>query len=151
MVTWYANAILRNIGFGCCRGSSQGFDVQQRSLGQYLAQRIPITAIVTVFFFYPSLVRLAIGMFACISVDNQLSIDRLLDTLGTDRSIDITFDTIGMENIGSYWVFSMEQQCWSGWHTPWALGLGIPLLLLLFVVVPALIFWLHMGPHALPG
>jgi hypothetical protein len=44
--------------------------------------------------------------------------------------------------VGTWWVEDMSQQCCSpsGYHKQWALGLGIPLVVLLCVVLPVGVF-----------
>ena len=37
-----------------------------------------------------------------------------------------------------YWVPDMTVQCYGGWHLGFSVGLGVPLLLLVFVVIPFL-------------
>lgn len=37
-----------------------------------------------------------------------------------------------------YWVPDMSVKCFDGWHLGFALGLGIPLLVLVFLVIPFL-------------
>lgn len=78
------------------------------------------TAIVLVFFFLPSLLRTAYGMFACVYLDSPPS------TALQTRQTFFRFDAVGR-----YWLLDTDQHCFERLHRGWALGLGIPLLLLL--------------------
>jgi hypothetical protein len=78
------------------------------------------SSLVVLFFFYPTLVRVGLGMFACIPLDSPKSGD---------------IHAIANATHG-YWVPYLEQVCYEGWHKPWALGLGIPITLLFCLCVP---------------
>jgi hypothetical protein len=78
------------------------------------------SSLVVLFFFYPTQVRVGLGMFACIPLDSPSSSD----------IHDIANATHG------YWVPDLQQACYEGWHKPWALGLGIPITLLFCLCVP---------------
>jgi hypothetical protein len=88
------------------------------------------TAIVLAFFFLPSLLRTAYGLFACTKLD-------------VPTPTDGTF--FQFNAVGRFWLLDTNQQCFEGYHYVWALALGIPLLtLLLTVPVGVVVFlWLH--------
>jgi hypothetical protein len=84
------------------------------------------TVVVLVFFFLPSLLRTAYGMFACVQLDSAPSFE---------LQARVTF--FQFNAVGSFWLLDTDQQCFQGYHRNWAVGLGVPLLLLLCGVVPA--------------
>jgi hypothetical protein len=73
--------------------------------------RLVAASMVVVFFFLPSIVRSAFGLFACITIDYPAAPPNYPMA------------------IGSFWLHNTNQQCFQGWHKGFALGLGIPLLL----------------------
>lgn len=83
------------------------------------------TLIVLMFFFLPTLLRTAYGMFACVYLDSAPSVEL------QSRETFYQFDAVGR-----FWQLDIDQQCLEGYHKGWALGLGIPLLLLLCGAVP---------------
>jgi hypothetical protein len=83
--------------------------------------RIPVIAIVTLIFFYPSLIRVALSMFACYPID-------------TPGGLYPQYAVANARN--GYWQYDMQQACWQGWHRDWALGLGLPFTLVFCVGVP---------------
>lgn len=83
------------------------------------------TAIVVVFFFLPSLLRTVYGMFACVQLDAAPPSQHQSGP-----------SYIVLNAVGSYWLLDTNQLCFQGYHRVWALGLGLPLLLLLCVGVP---------------
>lgn len=72
-----------------------------------------------VFMFLPTWVSVGFSLFSCVCLDVPVQ------------------PPYQAEAEGSWWVEDMSQQCYSGWHRGWALGLGIPLTLLLCVALPA--------------
>jgi len=80
--------------------------------------------VVVMFFAYPFLVRVSLGFFACLQVDEAA------DSLDPYPQYAIANATRG------YLVSAMEQACFEGWHLPWALGLGLPCALLFCVAMP---------------
>lgn len=92
------------------------------------------TAIVLVFFFLPSLLRTAYGLFACVQ----------LDSVPAGLQQKQTF--LLFNAVGSFWLLDINQQCFAGYHRGWAAGLGVPLLFLLCIVVPfgvIVYLWTH--------
>jgi hypothetical protein len=97
--------------------------------------RIPVIAIVTLIFFYPSLIRVALSMFACYPID-------------TPGGLYPQYAVANARN--GYWQYDMQQACWEGWHRAWALGLGLPFTLVFCVGVPVgivLLLWRHRAEH----
>jgi hypothetical protein len=50
-------------------------------------------------------------------------------------------------------IGDIQQPCWQGWHRAWALGLGLPLLLIFCVAMPAAVagvLWAHRAALATP-
>jgi hypothetical protein len=95
------------------------------------------TVIVLVFFFLPSLLRTAYGMFMCVHLDSAPSVEL------QNRETFFQFNAVG-----SYWLLDTDQLCFQGYHRGWAVGLGVPLLLLLCFAVPAGIIgylWVRRG------
>uniref|UniRef100_A0A383W5C9 Right handed beta helix domain-containing protein n=1 Tax=Tetradesmus obliquus TaxID=3088 RepID=A0A383W5C9_TETOB len=95
--------------------------------------RIPVIVIVTLVFFYPSLIRVALSMFACYPIDTP---GGLYPQYAVARARH------------GFWQFDMQQACWEGWHRAWALGLGLPFTLVFCVGVPVGIVVLLWGHRA---
>ncbi|KIZ01608.1 hypothetical protein MNEG_6353 [Monoraphidium neglectum] len=83
-------------------------------VGAWLCDAAPITAVTTAYVLYPTLLRIGLGMFACVAADKR-----------------------GGASAGRYWVHFMGQRCWEGWHKPWALGVGVSLTAVFVGVLPA--------------
>jgi hypothetical protein len=97
-------------------------------VGSKLLQKLPLMCIVTFFFAYPFLVRVSLGMFACLQLD-------------VTSNPDDPYPQFAVANASrGYWVHAMHQACFEGWHLPWALGLGLPCVLLFCVATPSLLF-----------
>jgi len=77
-----------------------------------------------VFLFLPTWVSTAFSLFTCVQLD---------------RPATPPFEA---EAYGTFWVQDMSQQCYSrnGYHRGWALGLGIPLTVMLCLMLPAGLF-----------
>ena len=86
---------------------------------------LTVMCLVVLFFFYPALVRTSLSMFACYKLDDpdRTDVDNFPQFLEAAAPY-------------GYWVHSIQQPCWQGWHLYWGLGLGVPLVLLLCFVVP---------------
>ena len=90
-----------------------------------LLGRVPVMCVVVLLFCYPFLVRVALGFFACVPLDDA-------------QAVDDPFPHYAIANAThGYWVHSMDQACWEGWHLKWALGVGLPCALILCIAVPA--------------
>ena len=83
---------------------------------------LTVISLVVLFFFYPALVRVALSMFACYKLDDPANTEFPQFAAASARY--------------GYWVFSMQQPCWEGWHLYWGLGLGLPCVLLFCFAVP---------------
>jgi hypothetical protein len=83
------------------------------SLWEYLCMRWTVTVLVVYFFFFPSIARVAVGMFACQAVCGE-----------------------------RYWVLDMAQSCPmdhpNSEHGRWAFGIGVPAIVFI-VAMPLLI------------
>lgn len=77
-----------------------------------LRDRLVAAGMVLVFFFLPTIVRTAFGLFACIQIDQPA-------VAGTPNK---------PLAVGRFWLHDTNQQCFTGYHLRLALGLGIPLL-----------------------
>ena len=105
-----------------------------------LASNLSVSFLVVLFFFYPFLVRVALGMFACLP----------LDVVGPGS--DDPYPQYAVANAtAGYWVSDMNQACYQGWHRAWALALGVPAAFIFCVGVPlgmgALLFFNHTKLH----
>lgn len=97
--------------------------------------RIPVIAIVTLMFFYPSLIHVALSMFACYPIDTAGGLYPQYAVANASRG---------------YWQYDMQQACWEGWHRSWALGLGLPFTAIFCVGVPLsimLLLWFNRQRH----
>jgi hypothetical protein len=91
---------------------------------------LPVAGLVTIFFFYPFLVRVSLSMFACYPIDVANSAD---DPFPKYAVANATF---------GYWVSDIQQPCWQGWHKVWALAIWVPCVLLFCVAVPLATFFI---------
>ena len=90
-----------------------------------MASTLSVSFLVVLFFFYPFLVRVALGMFACLP----------LDVVGPGSNDPYPQYAVANATAG-YWVSDMSQACYQGWHRVWALALGVPATLIFCVGVP---------------
>jgi MFS family permease len=81
---------------------------------------------VTAFYAYPTLVRGALSFFACLPID--------------DANQQPYPEYAIRNNTAGYWVGAIQQECFAGWHRSWALGFGLPAMLVLCVGVPCGMF-----------
>uniref|UniRef100_A0A383VKX8 TRP C-terminal domain-containing protein n=1 Tax=Tetradesmus obliquus TaxID=3088 RepID=A0A383VKX8_TETOB len=88
-----------------------------------LRDKLGGSAMVVCFFFMPSILRSAFGWFACIPIDAPIAAPYAAGA------------------VGSFWLQDPSQLCYQGYHRAWALGLGLPLLLLVCGLLPASIVW----------
>eukprot|EP00877_Chromochloris_zofingiensis_P008141 jgi/Chrzof1/3580/Cz13g01060.t1 len=120
-----------------CSVTSQS--TTSRSLWDYVSRRVPAIMLVVLYaFFYPSLVKVGWSMFACCPIDDP--------TMGVYRQ--------HLEANGSYWVYDIQEPCWSknkeNYHFIWALSLGIPTFLVFCIAVPVgIIGCLRVNKHKL--
>jgi hypothetical protein len=78
------------------------------------------------YYSYPTLARVALSFFACLDIDKPLS-------ALSDVPAGVTAP---LSHRWGYWVSSIDQKCFAGYHLGWSLGLGLPSVLLWCVVVP---------------
>ncbi|KAF6264689.1 hypothetical protein COO60DRAFT_1266845 [Scenedesmus sp. NREL 46B-D3] len=100
--------------------------------------RLPIIALVVLFFYFPSLVRVSWSLFACFPVDQP----------GEGPYPQY------LVKPGVYFTLDMSQQCWQGWHKLWALAMGIPLVVIFCLGLPAgvaLLLWHNRRRTHLPA
>jgi hypothetical protein len=87
---------------------------------------IVLSATVVLLFFLPTLQRVALGWFVCIPIDVPVAAP------------------YAARAVGSFWLHDPDQRCYQGYHRAWALGLGLPLLLLVAGLLPAAILWVTL-------
>lgn len=85
-----------------------------------------MTLLVTAFYAYPTLAKAGLSFFACLHIDDPSKQPHL------DYSI--------RNHTAGYFVGAIDHECFVGWHRSWALGLGLPALLVLCVGVPVGMF-----------
>ena len=99
---------------------------------------VVVSSLVALFFFYPFWVRASLSMFACYGLDSNSR------AAGPYPEYAIANARFG------YWVSNMNQACWEGWHLRWAVGLGVPCVLILVIGVPLGFWWyLHSNRNRL--
>ena len=94
----------------------------QVSLLSTLLARWPVVVLVVLYTFFASLVRVGLSFFACLHLDKSWEID-----VGEEATATAAY---------GYWVYDMQQECLATWHKGWALGLGIPCVLIFCLGVP---------------
>lgn len=108
----------------CCCGR-----FRRRAFSAAVTAKVPTTVLVGVYLFFPSLVRVALAVFACFKVDEA----------GREPYPDYAIATAPY----GYWVQDMHQACFQGWHLPWSLALGLPSILACCIGMTAGLFvWL---------
>jgi hypothetical protein len=90
-----------------------------------VTRKLPVTLLVVAFYAYPTLLRASLSFFAC------LRIDRVPPEVQLPPGA-----TAPLNHTAGYWVSDITQQCFSGYHRGWALGLGLPSILLWCAAVP---------------
>jgi hypothetical protein len=88
-----------------------------------MADRLFSSAFVAAFFFLPSIARSLFSLFACVPIDEPAS------------------PPVVAEAEGSFWALDLNMQCWAGYHRVFTLGVGVPLLLLICLGLPACILY----------
>lgn len=100
-----------------------------------LLRKLPVTALIVAFYAYPSLLRASLSFFACLRVDAPPA----------DGSIPLDPDGNPVRLLShphGYSILDIQQACFVGWHRGWALGLGIPAVLITCLGVPLGLLWL---------
>jgi hypothetical protein len=96
---------------------------QQQAPKLHFWSRLRVTLLVTAFYAYPTLVKGALSFFACLRIDDP-------DSKQPYPEYSIRSHAAG------YFVSAIEQECYAGWHRAWALGFGLPAVLVLCLGVP---------------
>jgi hypothetical protein len=86
-----------------------------------VVRKLPVTVLVLTYYAYPTLLKASLGFFAC------LRIDRAPAKPGFPAPLNHPL---------GYWVNDIQQACFTGYHLGWALGLGLPSVLLWCIAVP---------------
>jgi hypothetical protein len=94
-------------------------------------QVVCVAFLVVLFFFYPLLVRAALNIWACLSLDVQ---PKSMSESGTFSDPYPQYAVASAPH--GYWLSDMHQPCFYGWHKTWAVSLGVPTTLILCVGVP---------------
>lgn len=100
----------------------QGSCLDGRRSRARIGQQLGSLMMSVVFLFLPMWVSTAFSLFTCVQLDQPVAWP------------------YQAEAVGSFWAEDMGQQCYSGYHKAWALGLGMPLNALLCLVLPAGVF-----------
>jgi hypothetical protein len=95
-----------------------------------LWRKLRVAVLVVAFYAYPTLVKASLSFFACLRID--------------DGSKQPYPEYSVLNHPLGYWVQDIQQQCFAGWHRPWALGFGIPAVALLCLFVP-IGLWLFLS------
>jgi hypothetical protein len=90
-------------------------------------RKLPVTLLVLAFYAYPTLLRASLGFFACVRIDRLVQADGSPLPPGA---------TAPLSHPLGYWASNITQECFEGYHKGWALGLGLPSILLWCIVVP---------------
>jgi hypothetical protein len=129
LVVALACVVLMNLLHVCnraltaCRAKHIMHSRRQQGPRLHFWSRLRVTLLVTAFYAYPTLVRAALSFFACLPIDNA-----------SNPTASVRSHKAG------YWVGAIQQECFVGWHRPWALGFGLPAVLVLCVGVPVGLF-----------
>ena len=104
--------------------ANTGAHLQRNTIGSTILRKLPLMCVVTFFVAYPFLVRVSLGLFACLQLDKA-------------EDVNDPYPQFAVALAGrGYWIHAMQQACFEGWHLPWALGLGLPCVLLFCVATP---------------
>lgn len=83
-----------------------------------MRDRLARSVLVVAFFFFVPVLHIVFSLFACMRLDTAAS------------------PPYHPAAVGSWWVLDTSQQCFTGWHAKWALGLGLPLMFVVCLVLP---------------
>ena len=121
MLLWCIGRLLMMAKLSMC---NRPFSSSLGGLGATLRSKLPVTCLVVLIYAYPFLLRASLGFFACYHIDDA------------SNPAD-PYPQYAVANASQgYWVSSLGQPCWQGWHWAWALGFGLPVSLLLCLGVP---------------
>ncbi|KAL0021752.1 hypothetical protein WJX79_003206 [Trebouxia sp. C0005] len=95
-----------------------------QSASAELRQRLLVTLLAVLFYYYPSLLTNAWSLFACYKVDRLSGVTYPQNSRAAWAQ--------------GYWVSDMTLPCFTGLHLKWSMALGVPLLFLVCLVIPLL-------------
>jgi hypothetical protein len=90
-----------------------------------VVRKMPVALLVVIYYSYPTLLRASLSFFACLRID-RVPPEVQLPSGATAR----------LNHTLGYWVSDINQQCFAAYHLGWALGLGLPSVLLWCIAVP---------------
>jgi hypothetical protein len=90
-----------------------------------IVRKLSVASLVVTFYAYPTLLRASLSFFACLCID-RVPPEVQLPPGATAR----------LNHTAGYLVSDISQECFAGYHKGWALGLGLPSIILWCVVVP---------------
>jgi hypothetical protein len=85
--------------------------------GTGLWRKLRVAVLVVAFYAYPTLVKASLSFFACLSIDS--------------KSKEPYPQYAVLNHTAGYWVQDIQQECFAGWHMDWALGFGVPAVVIL--------------------
>eukprot|EP00775_Hariotina_reticulata_P002609 gene2609-2911_t len=90
------------------------------------ADQLIASGMVVTFFFLPSVVRTVFSLFACVKIDSPV------------------LPPYEAAAVGWFWSYDTNTPCLQGPHLRWALGLGIPLITIVCICLPAAILYVTL-------
>jgi hypothetical protein len=97
---------------------------------QFYRPRLVLSVILVLFYLYPSVTNVVVGLFSCTDVDSLQPADPKLTPLpGT------------AVYLANYWTGETSIQCWRGPHLWMVIFLAIPYLVLFSVGFPLILVW----------
>jgi hypothetical protein len=100
------------------------------SYKQYYRPRLVLSVILLLFYLYPSVTNVAVGLLACSDVDTLHASNPKLRP-----------EPAAAVYTGSYWMGETSVQCWTGPHLWMVVFLAIPYLLLFSLGFPLILVW----------
>ena len=94
-----------------------------RGHASQLWRKLRVALLVVAFYAYPTLVKASLNFFACLRIDS--------------KSKEPYPQYAVLNHTAGYWVQDIQQECFAGWHMDWALGFGVPAVVILCLNVPA--------------
>jgi hypothetical protein len=85
-------------------------------------RKLRVAVLVVAFYAYPTLVKASLSFFACLRID--------------DKSKQPYPEYAILNHTAGYWVQDIQQECFAVWHMDWALGFGLPAVVILCLNVP---------------
>jgi hypothetical protein len=90
---------------------------------QFYRPRLVLSVILVLFYLYPSITNVVVGLFACTDVDKPDALPGVAQCLGT------------------YWTGETSIQCWRGPHLWMVIFVAVPYLVLFSVGFPLILVW----------